>query len=169
MTTRGHVANAKIRTVDEMIAERQHLKECGVKLVFTNGCFDILHIGHAEYLAFARRQGDALVVGLNSDASVKRNKGPKRPVNNDHERALMLAALDVVDYVVIFDEDEPAPLIEKLIPDILVKGEDWAHYVSGREVVERNGGSVVLAKLVDGKSTTNMIARILDAEKAATE
>lgn len=159
--------SAKIRSIEEMIVERKHLKECGVKTVFTNGCFDILHIGHADYLGFARRQGDVLIVGLNSDASVKRNKGPKRPINNENERALMLAALNVVDYVVLFDEDEPAALIAQLLPDVLVKGEDWAHYVSGREVVEKNGGCVVLAKMVDGKSTTNMITRILDAERTA--
>ena len=167
MMTEVEKKSAKIRTIDEMIVEREHLRQCGVRTVFTNGCFDILHIGHADYLGFARRQGDVLIVGVNSDTSVKRNKGEKRPINNELERSRMLAALDVVDYVVIFDEDEPASLIEKLLPDVLVKGEDWAHYVSGREVVERNGGCVVLAKMVDGKSTTNMIARILDAERTA--
>lgn len=148
-----------------MRVERQRLREENRTLVFTNGCFDILHVGHADYLAFARNQGDALVVGLNSDASVKRSKGPKRPINNEHERALLLAALEAVDYIVIFDEDKPAPLVEKLLPDVLVKGKDWAHCVSGREVVERHGGRVVLAPMVQGKSTTNTIERILAAEK----
>jgi D-beta-D-heptose 7-phosphate kinase/D-beta-D-heptose 1-phosphate adenosyltransferase len=154
----------KIISLDQMIAERQRVKERGLKLVFTNGCFDLLHCGHIDYLTFARQQGDRLVVGLNSDASVRFNKGPKRPINNERERALV-ASLEYVDYVVIFDESEPAVLVEKILPDVLVKGEDWGHYVSGREAVERNGGKVVLAKLVQGKSTTNTIARILAAEK----
>lgn len=157
-------AATKILTLEKMLDERRRLKESKRALVFTNGCFDILHTGHADYLAFARRQGDALVVGVNSDASVKRNKGPKRPVNNEHDRALVLAALESVDYVVIFDDDEPAPIIEKILPDVLVKGEDWAHYVSGRDAVERAGGRVVLAPLVAGKSTTNLITRILESE-----
>lgn len=157
-------AATKILTLEKMLDERRRLKEAKRALVFTNGCFDILHTGHADYLAFARRQGDALIVGVNSDASVKLNKGPKRPVNNEHDRALVLAALESVDYVVIFDDDEPAPIIEKILPDVLVKGEDWAHYVSGREAVERAGGRVVLAPLVAGKSTTNLITRILESE-----
>jgi D-beta-D-heptose 7-phosphate kinase/D-beta-D-heptose 1-phosphate adenosyltransferase len=155
----------KILTLEQMVIQRQRLKEQGVKLVFTNGCFDILHCGHTDYLAFARSQGDALVVGLNSDTSVRGNKGPKRPINNEQERALVLASLEYVDYVVIFDESEPAAIVEKILPDVLVKGEDWAHYVSGREAVERNGGKVVLAKMVQGESTTGTIARILAAEK----
>ena len=136
----------------------------GQSVVFTNGCFDILHAGHVDYLAFARRQGDILVVGLNSDASVKRNKGEHRPINNQDDRAYVLAALEAVDFVVIFDDDEPKNIIGEIIPDILVKGEDWAHYVSGREIVEANGGKVVLAKMVEGRSTTNTIEKIL-AEK----
>jgi len=155
----------KILTLDQMLVERQRLKQAGLSLVFTNGCFDILHVGHADYLAFARNQGDALVVGLNSDDSVKRSKGPKRPINNACERALLLAALDAVDYVVIYDEDEPTAVVEALLPDVLVKGMDWAHYVSGREAVERHGGRVVLAPMVQGKSTTNIITRILEAGK----
>ncbi len=156
----------KILSLEEMVTERNRLRQEGMKLVFTNGCFDILHVGHTDYLAFARDQGDALVVGLNSDNSVRRNKGPKRPINNEQERAMVLAALEVVDYVVIFDEDEPAPIIEKILPDVLVKGEDWAHYVSGRDIVESHGGKVVLAKMVKGKSTTDTISRILAAEKS---
>ena len=140
---------------------RSEMRDAGKTLVFTNGCFDILHAGHIDYIRFSRRQGDALIVGLNSDASVKRSKGDSRPINNQDDRAYVLAALEAVDYVVIFDEDEPAPLIADIIPDILVKGEDWAHYVSGRETVEANGGKVVLAKLVEGRSTTNDIDRIL--------
>lgn len=131
-------------------------------MVFTNGCFDILHTGHTQYLSFARNQGDALVVGLNSDASVQRAKGPTRPVNPQDDRAQVLAALESVDYVVIFDDDEPVNIITEILPDVLVKGEDWAHYVSGRDIVEQNGGKVVLAPLVEGKSTTDTISRMED-------
>lgn len=146
-----------------MKAERERLEREGQRLVFTNGAFDILHAGHVTYLNFARAQGDALVVGLNSDASVKRYKGDKRPVNSQQDRALVLAALECVDYVVIFDEDEPKALIADILPDVLVKGADWAHYVSGRDIVEANGGKVVLADMVEGRSTTNTISRIVEA------
>lgn len=132
-------------------------------VVFTNGCFDILHRGHVSYLEFSRSQGDALVVGLNSDDSVRRSKGELRPVNPQEDRAAVLLGLRSVDYVVVFDDDEPRPLIEAILPMVLVKGSDWAHYVSGRDVVEANGGRVVLADMVEGRSTTNVISKILDA------
>ena len=140
---------------------RDTLQAADKKLVFTNGSFDILHRGHVTYLEFARAQGDALIIGLNSDASVRRYKGPTRPVNPQADRAHVLAALRAVDGVVIFDEDEPRELIEKVLPHVLVKGSDWAHYVSGRDIVEAHGGRVVLADMVEGRSTTNMIDRIL--------
>jgi rfaE bifunctional protein nucleotidyltransferase chain/domain len=159
----------KILTRDEMIAERRKLKAAGKKVVFTNGCFDILHCGHVTYLNFARQQGDVLVLGMNSDASVKRNKGDGRPVNCELDRAEVLAALECIDYVVLFDEDEPAALIGALLPDVLVKGEDWAHYVSGREAVEAAGGKVVLAKMVAGRSTTGTIEKILKVYGARNE
>ncbi len=143
-----------------MRAERDRLHSEGRTLVFTNGCFDILHRGHADYLAFARSQGDALVVGLNSDASVRRFKGPTRPVNPQDDRAFVLGSLRAVDYVVIFDEDEPRDLISQILPDVLVKGKDWAHYVSGRDIVEAHGGRVVLADMVEGRSTTATIERM---------
>ena len=161
MTMRN--AESKILSLEAMKAERARLKKAGRVLVFTNGSFDLIHAGHVSYLAFARGQGDALVVGLNSDASVKRYKGEQRPVVPQDDRARVLAALECVDYVVIFDEDEPAQLVAELIPDVLVKGEDWAHYVSGRDVVEKNGGKVVLAPLVKGRSTTDIIRRVLEA------
>lgn len=145
-----------------MQRERERLGEQNRKVVFTNGAFDILHAGHVSYLNFARAQGDALVVGLNSDTSVKRYKGDLRPVNPEQDRALVLAALECVDYVVLFDEDEPRDLIAAILPDVLVKGADWAHYVSGRDVVEANGGIVVLANMVEGRSTTNTIQRIVE-------
>jgi D-beta-D-heptose 7-phosphate kinase/D-beta-D-heptose 1-phosphate adenosyltransferase len=146
-----------------MRAERDRLHSEGRTLVFTNGCFDILHRGHADYLAFARSQGDALVVGLNSDASVRRFKGPTRPVNPQDDRAFVLGSLRAVDYVVIFDEDEPRDLIAQILPDVLVKGKDWAHYVSGRDIVEAHGGRVVLADMVEGRSTTATIERMRSA------
>ena len=153
-----------------MIIPREYIKEAcdtvradGGTIVFTNGCFDILHAGHVTYLQFARAQGDALCLGLNSDASVRRNKGPKRPIVSEGDRAKLLACLRFVDYVVLFDEDEPKDLIAKILPDVLVKGRDWAHYVSGRDVVEANGGRVVLADMVEGLSTTSVIQRILSA------
>jgi len=151
----------KILDISDMKVAREKMREDGRTLVFTNGCFDILHAGHVDYLAFSRNQGDALVVGLNSDASVKRNKGDDRPINSEDDRAYVIAALESVDFVVIFDDDEPKQIISEIIPDILVKGEDWAHYVSGREIVEANGGKVVLAKMVEGRSTTNTIDKIL--------
>lgn len=151
----------KILTVEKMIDERARLKSEDRVVVFTNGCFDILHAGHVQYLTFARNEGDVLIVGLNSDASVKRNKSDDRPINSEGDRAAVLGALRAVDYVVIFDEDEPKDLIAKIVPDILVKGSDWAHYVSGREIVEANGGKVVLAEFLDGRSTTGTIERVL--------
>lgn len=157
--------SGKIKTIDEMIEERKRLKNAGKTVAFTNGCFDIIHAGHVQYLTWARHQGEVLIVALNSDASVQRNKGPKRPIVNEVHRAHVMATLEIVDYVVIFDEDEPADIIGKLLPDVLVKGEDWAHYVSGREAVEANGGRIALAPLVEGLSTTNIIKRILAVYK----
>jgi D-beta-D-heptose 7-phosphate kinase/D-beta-D-heptose 1-phosphate adenosyltransferase len=157
------IPTPKILTVEQMRAERDRLVSAGKTLVFTNGCFDILHRGHVTYLEFARNQGDALVVGVNSDASVKRNKGDLRPINPEADRAWVLGCLRAVDYVVIFDAKEPKDLIAAILPQVLVKGSDWAHYVSGREVVEAHGGKVVLADLVAGKSTTGTIERVLQA------
>lgn len=153
---------SKIMTVEQARSFRDKQHALGKKLVFTNGCFDILHRGHVTYLAFARNQGDALCVGLNSDASVKRNKGENRPINPEADRAFVMASLESVDVVVLFDENEPKDLIGKIIPQVLVKGKDWAHYVSGREVVEANGGEVVLADMVEGRSTTGTIERVLN-------
>ncbi len=136
----------------------------GKTVVFTNGCFDILHAGHLEYLEFARKQGDILIVGLNCDDSIRRTKGVERPVVTEDQRAKIVAGLECVDYVTIFCEDEPADLIKKIKPDVLVKGEDWAHYVSGRETVESRGGRVVLARLTPGLSTSNLIKRIREID-----
>jgi D-beta-D-heptose 7-phosphate kinase/D-beta-D-heptose 1-phosphate adenosyltransferase len=149
-------------TLEEMVAERQRLKAAGKRLVFTNGCFDILHLGHATYLAWARAQGDALVVAINTDASVRRNKGPKRPIVGQDDRAALLLALRCVDYVILFDEDTPERVIAAIVPDVLVKGRDWAGNVVGSDIVEAAGGEVRLADLVAGRSTTGIIERVLD-------
>jgi D-glycero-beta-D-manno-heptose 1-phosphate adenylyltransferase len=159
----------KILTAAQARGERDRMHAAGRKLVFTNGCFDIVHRGHVTYMNFARAQGDALIVGVNSDASVKRNKGDLRPINPQEDRAYVLASLRAVDYVVIFDAKEPKDLIAEILPHVLVKGKDWAHYVSGREVVEANGGKVVLADMVDGKSTTSTIEKILKAYGPAAQ
>ncbi|RWB50668.1 MAG: D-glycero-beta-D-manno-heptose 1-phosphate adenylyltransferase, partial [Mesorhizobium sp.] len=136
-------------------------KDEGLSVGFTNGCFDILHAGHVSLLHAARSQCDRLVLGLNSDASVRRLKGPGRPVNDEHDRACVLAALASVDAVVVFEEDTPLALIEALKPDILVKGADYTiDQVVGAEIVQKAGGRVVLVDLVVGKSTTGTIGKL---------
>ncbi|MDQ7911199.1 adenylyltransferase/cytidyltransferase family protein [Phytohabitans sp. ZYX-F-186] len=152
-----------ISTVGQILRARKRLHRCGQRLVFTNGCFDILHSGHVSYLTFARAQGDALVVAINSDASVRANKGQRRPINPAEERAGVLLGLRAVDHVMVFEEEEPIAVLEQIRPDVLVKGADWAHYVSGRKVVESYGGEVVLADLVPGRSTSGTIERVLRA------
>ena len=156
-------AEKKIWERKALAGECERLRGEGKKIVFTNGCFDLVHAGHATYLQFARSQGDVLVVGLNSDASVRRYKGEKRPIVDEKNRARMMAALECVDCVTWFDEDEPKELISELQPDVLVKAEDWAHYVSGRDIVEARGGRVVLAPMVAGLSTTKLIEKIMKA------
>ncbi len=151
----------KIMNAGQARAFRDRLQVEGKRVAFTNGCFDILHRGHVTYLQFARDQADALCVGLNSDASVKRNKGENRPINSEEDRAYVMASLAAVDCVVLFDENEPRDLIAKILPQVLIKGRDWAHYVSGRDVVEASGGTVVLADMVEGKSTTGTIEKVL--------
>ena len=153
--------DSKIVTLKWMMRERASLRKSGMKLVFTNGCFDLLHVGHVDYLAFARSLGDALLVAVNADASVRRNKGPSRPLVPELERARMLAALESVDYVMIFRETTPCRLLRALRPDILVKGADWSHQVVGREIVESYGGAVTVAPVTRGKSTTALIEKIL--------
>ena len=153
----------KLLSVDAVREQRDRLVAAGKRLVFTNGCFDILHRGHVTYLTFARNQGDALVVGLNTDASVRVNKGDNRPIHCELDRAFVLGSLRAVDFVVLFGDKEPKDIIARILPQVLVKGRDWAHYVSGREIVEANGGTVVLADLVEGNSTSNTIERILQA------
>jgi rfaE bifunctional protein nucleotidyltransferase chain/domain len=135
-------------------------RAAGRRIVFTNGVFDILHPGHLRYLQAARAHGDLLIVGLNSDASVRRNKGPERPINPEGERAEVLAALSCVDAVSVFDEDTPAAIISRVVPDVLVKGSDWpADQIVGRDTVEAAGGKVILEAVEEGYSTTALIAR----------
>lgn len=135
-------------------------KSSGKKIVFTNGCFDLLHVGHVRYLQEARAQGDLLVVGVNSDASTRRLKGPTRPVQNENDRAEILAALGCIDFSVIFTEDTPQNLIEQVRPDVLVKGGDWSvDQIVGAPFVQSYGGEVRSLHFVDGKSTTKIIAK----------
>ncbi|MCK4341051.1 MAG: D-glycero-beta-D-manno-heptose 1-phosphate adenylyltransferase [Phycisphaerae bacterium] len=152
----------KLRAVGELKAELDALRQRGETVVFTNGCFDILHPGHLELLEQAKTLGSLLVVGLNSDASVRLlNKGDERPIRNQNDRARLLAALECVDYVVMFDEPDPGRLIEQVVPDVLVKGADWADKgVVGRKFVESRGGRVELVELVEGYSTTGEMERI---------
>ena len=139
-------------------------RDAGKRIVFTNGVFDLLHPGHVRYLRAARAHGDLLIVGLNSDASVRRNKGPDRPVNPEQERAEVLAALDCVAAVSIFDDDTPADIIRRVQPDILVKGADWpADQIVGRDTVEARGGRVILEPVEQGHSTSAIISRVRSA------
>ncbi|MGL6065318.1 MAG: D-glycero-beta-D-manno-heptose 1-phosphate adenylyltransferase [Fusobacteriaceae bacterium] len=139
----------------------EELKESGKKVVFTNGCFDILHVGHLRYMNEARNQGDMLIVGINSDASVKRLKGESRPINNERDRAEMLSGLKAVDFTVIFEEDTPMEIIEELKPSIHVKGGDYKKEdLPETAVVEKNGGEVRILSFVEGKSTTNIVNKI---------
>ncbi len=143
----------------EAIAKHRERKE---RVVFTNGCFDILHVGHSRYLAQARELGEVLVVGLNSDRSVRGLKGPSRPVVPEEERREMLLALKAVDYVILFDEDTPLRLIEEVVPDVLVKGGDWpVEKIVGHEFVQSRGGLVRSLPYVEGSSTTDIIQKIV--------
>jgi len=149
-----------VLTVPEAVAFVESRRRLGQRIVFTNGVFDLLHPGHVRYLQAARREGDALVVGINSDRSVRTNKGPSRPIMPEHERAEVLEALTCVDAVVVFDEETPAVIIEALKPDVLVKGADWAaDAIVGRDTVEARGGKVVRMPIESGWSTSAIIER----------
>jgi rfaE bifunctional protein nucleotidyltransferase chain/domain len=151
----------KILTIDQLLDERERLRAAGKKLVFTNGVFDILHVGHVRYLARALALGDALVVAINSENSVRALKGPGRPLINQEERAEILAAMRAVTYVIIFDDVSPRSLIATLLPDVLVKGGDYAlDEIHGREEVEAAGGRVVSLPFVEGVSTSRIIERM---------
>ncbi len=154
--------SAKILSPDEAIRKACEIKQRGQRLVFTNGCFDLLHPGHTYCLAEARKYGDVLMVGLNSDRSVREVKGPERPIVPEAQRAEILAALESVDYVTIFDDLTPRGLIARLLPDVLVKGGDWApDQIVGREEVEAAGGRVISVPVVEGYSTSALIRAAL--------
>lgn len=150
----------------ELVGIIKDIQSQNKKVVFTNGCFDILHAGHVDYLTKAKAFGDVLVVALNSDKSISRIKGENRPIVTEKERAFIIANLKAVDYVTFFDEDTPKEIIEELIPDILVKGSDWSiENIVGRDTVEANGGSVKTIDFINFQSTTNIIQTILDKYK----
>jgi D-beta-D-heptose 7-phosphate kinase/D-beta-D-heptose 1-phosphate adenosyltransferase len=156
--------------LDEAVALVRALQAAGRRVVFTNGVFDLVHPGHVRYLRAARAEGDALVVAVNSDRSVRANKGPSRPVIPERERAEIVAALDFVDAAFVFDQDTPGCVIEAIQPDVLVKGADWAaDRIVGRETVEARGGRVVRAELAPGYSTTEVIARMKAARRARSD
>jgi len=152
-----------MKVLDELEEILRKHRENNERIVFTNGCFDILHIGHIEYLKFSRQQGDVLVIGLNTDRSVREQKGDKRPFVSEDERARLISALEDVGYVILFDELTPEELIRRIKPDVLIKGEDWKEKgVVGREFVESYGGKVILAPFVKDASTTDIVTRILE-------
>jgi D-beta-D-heptose 7-phosphate kinase/D-beta-D-heptose 1-phosphate adenosyltransferase len=152
----------KILSPGQMLRERQRLRDAGLRLVFTNGVFDLLHVGHVRYLAHARALGDALLVAINSDRTVRELKGEDRPIFNEAERAEILAALRFVDYVTVFDNVSPRSLIAELLPDVLVKGGDYQlDQIHGREEVEAAGGNVISLPFVEGASTTDIIKRMI--------
>ncbi len=153
----------QVLTLQAFLPIRSALREQGKTLVFTNGVFDILHRGHVEYLTRARNLGAALIIGVNSDASVRRIKGEKRPIVPEGDRMFLLANLCCVDFVTLFDDDTPYELIRTVVPDILVKGADWAvQNVVGRDVVEAAGGKVMTIEFVPDRSTTGIVERVLE-------
>jgi D-beta-D-heptose 7-phosphate kinase/D-beta-D-heptose 1-phosphate adenosyltransferase len=157
----GH--SSRVLTWQQTAAFVKDARSAAHRIVFTNGVFDLLHPGHVRYLQHARSLGDLLIVGLNADASVRKNKGPDRPITPEGERAELLAALECVDAVVIFDQDTPADIVRLIQPDILVKGADWpADQIVGRDTVEGGGGSVVLVPVEPGFSTSSIVSRIRD-------
>jgi D-glycero-beta-D-manno-heptose 1-phosphate adenylyltransferase len=146
---------------EDLIAQRECWRSEGKKVVFTNGCYDILHPGHVRLLERARSLGDVLVLALNTDSSVQRLKGPSRPFFDEQTRAELALHLEAIDAVTLFDEDTPRDLIAAVVPDVLVKGADWAHFIAGREEVEAAGGQVYALPLEPGFSTTDIADRIL--------
>ena len=158
----GRDMRSKILKLLDLVQVIEGLREAGKRIVFTNGCFDILHVGHVRYLAAARSKGDALVLGLNSDASVKSIKHDNRPIMSQDQRAEVLAGLACVDYITIFDESDPLALIQTIRPDVLIKGADWKEAdIIGSDVVKSYGGKVVRIDVVPGISTSRIIQRIL--------
>lgn len=151
----------QIYTREQLVERRAEWKRAGKTVVFTNGCYDILHPGHIRLLEAARSLGDVLILALNTDASVQRLKGPRRPLISQNDRAELASALAAVDAVTLFDEDTPRELIAEVLPDVLVKGADWSHFIAGREEVEAAGGKVLALPLEPGYSTTGIVDAIL--------
>src|SRR5438270_6618779 len=151
----------QLLTRDELIARRSEWKREHKTVVFTNGCYDLLHPGHIRLLEQARSMGDLLILALNSDDSVRRMKGPTRPLISQHDRAELACALAAVDAVTFFGEDTPRELIAAVLPDVLIKGADWSHFIAGREEVEAAGGRVLAVALEPGYSTTGMVEKLL--------
>ena len=156
-------------TREQLIAERAEWKRAGKKVVFTNGCYDVLHPGHIRLLEAARSLGDVLILALNTDASVQRLKGPTRPLIRENQRAELAAALEAVDAVTFFDEDTPRDLIAAVLPDVLIKGADWAHFIAGREEVEAAGGQVLALPLEPGYSTTGILEKVLALQFSSSD
>lgn len=156
----------RVVKLEELKNIRKTLREQKKKVVFTNGCFDIIHRGHIDYLLKAKTFGDVLIVGLNTDDSMRRIKGDKRPIVSQDDRAYIVANLTPVDYVCPFAEDTPFEIISSLVPDVLIKGADWnINDIVGKDVVEKSGGKVITIDYVSGQSTTNIIERIIDRFK----
>lgn len=163
MCYKAHVSRQKIKNLEELAGIRRGLREAGRRVVFTNGCFDLLHPGHTRYLEHASSLGDALIVALNSDRAVRELKGASRPILGEDERAEVMAALECVTFVTVFDDVSPFETIAALEPDILVKGGDWGvDAIIGRDVVEASGGEVMSLPFVDGVSTSEIVTRIRD-------
>jgi len=152
---------SKLYTREALVEQREAWRSAGKKVVFTNGCYDVLHPGHIRLLERARSLGDVLILALNTDASVRRFKGPSRPFFNEEDRAELVLRLEAVNAVVLFDEDTPRELIAAVLPDVLVKGADWAHFIAGREEVEAAGGKVYALALEPGFSTTDIAGKAL--------
>jgi len=164
LLSEAHEHEGKQRTLERLLPELQHHRAAGRKIVFTNGCFDLIHLGHVKYFQFAKRQGDILVVGVNTDSSICKLKGPKRPIINEEDRLGVLEELGSIDYLVPFEDDTPLRLIQAIRPDVLVKGADYKkEQVVGWDTVEGYGGRIALAPLIDGRSTSSVIRRILEA------
>jgi len=156
----------RIVELDDLLAMRREWRHYGTKVVFTNGCFDLIHRGHVEYLQKVRALADVLVIGINTDASVQRLKGPGRPITPQEDRAIVLAAFECVDYAVFFDDDTPRNLIRALQPDVLAKGEDYQiHEIVGHDIVQAAGGRVERIPLTHGRATSQIIAKILALQK----
>lgn len=151
---------ASFYTREQLVKQRQRWRDENKKVVFTNGCYDLLHPGHIRLLESARNLGDLLILALNTDASVQRLKGPNRPMISEDKRIEMAKALEAIDAVTTFDEDTPRELIAAVLPDVLVKGADWSHFIAGREEVEAAGGAVLALPLEPGYSTTNIVEEV---------